>query len=295
MNSDLTILLPTYNRSERLQIAVNSVLNQRNDNFRLIIFDNASTDATRDYLRSLRDRRIQIFFNKKNVGMVRNVNLAIRSVKRGWLTFLCDDDYLAPDFTEVMNKGLAKTSARVYLASSMLQDENGTTIGTPQPNAHKFYSGPEGLSAGIVSHSLNSAGLSGYAIETSLFGDIRRKDIFRNYPGGFFSDTYLFFEAVLRGSLEATNSIIYHKVNWSGSATGGLNVVTWRMAKHRFISDMVKLLRTNESIFTGKKDILIQLFDCLQKLRSDDIFGKSSVIMDYYKYIKGKIKRYSRR
>lgn len=92
----LSVIIPTYNRSSYLDMAIKSVLAQRYSNFELVISDNCSKDDTEDVVaKYLVDHRVRYFRNKNNIGMVPNWRRAVYEYAIGeWFLLLSDDDYL---------------------------------------------------------------------------------------------------------------------------------------------------------------------------------------------------------
>ena len=66
----ITVILPTFNRRQWLQRAVESVLQEKRIPVSLHIFDNASTDGTEEYVLSAAaaDSRIRYTRNPSNIG-----------------------------------------------------------------------------------------------------------------------------------------------------------------------------------------------------------------------------------
>ena len=52
----ITVMVPTYNRIDKLKRCVESIFNQTCSDFDLVISDNASTYGTKEYLESFRDK-----------------------------------------------------------------------------------------------------------------------------------------------------------------------------------------------------------------------------------------------
>ena len=97
---DITVVIPTFNRRDRLQKAVESVLQEDRVRILLHIFDNASTDGTEAFARDLmaRDARVLYTRNAANVGATGNYVLALGSIATPYFVPLADDDWLLPDF-----------------------------------------------------------------------------------------------------------------------------------------------------------------------------------------------------
>ncbi|CAK27085.1 Glycosyltransferase [Synechococcus sp. RCC307] len=98
---NITIILPVYGNSPWLKEAVESVVNQNSNSWKLLIADDGSDEITRRWLRSklnkLQDARIQWILRPKNLGLFRNLNQAIKESITDWVLLLCSDDKLHPN------------------------------------------------------------------------------------------------------------------------------------------------------------------------------------------------------
>jgi glycosyltransferase involved in cell wall biosynthesis len=96
----VTVLIPTYKRPEKLKRAVASVFNQTYQDFKIIISDNASGDDTENVVKSLinTDSRIEYFKQNINIGMNENFNFLVSKVNTPFFCLLSDDDYYLPTF-----------------------------------------------------------------------------------------------------------------------------------------------------------------------------------------------------
>jgi len=92
-NPLVSIILPTYNRSEYLSRAIESVLGQTYNNFELVIIDDCSTDRTSEIISKYQDSRIKIIKNKENLGLVKSLNKAINYAKGECIARIDDDDF----------------------------------------------------------------------------------------------------------------------------------------------------------------------------------------------------------
>lgn len=90
----ISVVLPTHNRVEFLEKAINSILMQTAKNFELIIVDDASTDQTAELLDKFIkiDARIRVIKNKVALGGGGARNVGIFASKGEWIAFLDDDD-----------------------------------------------------------------------------------------------------------------------------------------------------------------------------------------------------------
>lgn len=95
----VTVYIPTYNRVELLQRAVDSVLSQDYKNIELIVVDDNSKDGTHEYLTKMvkEDSRFKFFINEENSGACVSRNKAIFAATGEFITGLDDDDYFLPN------------------------------------------------------------------------------------------------------------------------------------------------------------------------------------------------------
>ena len=100
----ISIVLPTYNGSDFLSQALDSILNQTYADFELIIVDDASTDETpriiADYAK--RDKRIRVIRNPENQHIAASLNIGFKTAKGQYLTWTSDDNLYRPTALAVM-------------------------------------------------------------------------------------------------------------------------------------------------------------------------------------------------
>jgi glycosyltransferase involved in cell wall biosynthesis len=100
----ISIILPTYNRSELIKRCVNSVLNQTYSNWELIISDDGSKDETPIVARECEklDSRIKAKINVVNHGTPSNRNIGLSLVRGNLVFFIEDDLVLFPNCVETL-------------------------------------------------------------------------------------------------------------------------------------------------------------------------------------------------
>ncbi len=101
-----TVVMVTYNSSRFIKNAIESILCQSNDNFELIICDDASKDDTWPIIQQYKDHRVRAFRNEENIGEYRNRNKALQLSKGEYLIFIDGDDMMYPHGLEFMVKML---------------------------------------------------------------------------------------------------------------------------------------------------------------------------------------------
>ena len=114
-NVELDIVIPTYNRSSQLRLAIESALSQTVVGFRIYVLDNQSTDDTEQVCAEYEDQGLTYILNPSNLGMVGNWNRALTVGDARWLLILHDDDELATDFLETTLPMIAGTKGVAFL------------------------------------------------------------------------------------------------------------------------------------------------------------------------------------
>jgi len=92
MNSLVTIIMPTYNRSRTIDRAMKSILNQTYKNFELIIIDDGSKDNTVEKIKKYDDNRIKLIELETNMGANYARNQGLQKAKGKYITFQDSDD-----------------------------------------------------------------------------------------------------------------------------------------------------------------------------------------------------------
>ncbi len=94
----VSVIIPTFNRRERVQNAIASVLNQTRKPDEVIVVDDGSTDGTFNAI-SQKFPQVQLIF-QENRGVSAARNAGIRTAKGEWLAFLDSDDEWQPEKLE---------------------------------------------------------------------------------------------------------------------------------------------------------------------------------------------------
>src|SRR2546427_7128355 len=95
-NAEVTVVIPTRNRSRLLPVAVASALGQEDVEVEVVVVDDASTDETPDLIADLADERVRVLRLSTRHGVARARNIGIAEARGGWLAFLDDDDIWGP-------------------------------------------------------------------------------------------------------------------------------------------------------------------------------------------------------
>ena len=103
-NPKVSIIIPTYNREDLIQRAIKSITGQTNQDYEIIIADDASTDNTEEVIKSIQNSKIIYFKLDKNSGQCVSRNLAIKKARGEYIGFLDSDDEWMPEKIEKQTK-----------------------------------------------------------------------------------------------------------------------------------------------------------------------------------------------
>ena len=131
-DSEITVVIPVYNRAKLVGRAIQSVLDQTMQAGQVIVVDDGSTDKTAEVCREY-SRSVQYVW-QRNSGASAARNAGIRLAGHPWIAFLDSDDYFTPLHLEQMTVAIRETSgeASLYFSDIQLPDRGETlwqTIG----------------------------------------------------------------------------------------------------------------------------------------------------------------------
>lgn len=209
----ISIIIPVYNGEKYLQRCLTSIQNQTYKDFEVIIVDDGSIDGTGDICDKIArvDARFHVI-HQKNAGVAtaRNAGLA---QAQGDLVFIDADDYVDPDYLEILSRGLDYPEVDISYCSGQDEDElqNIISVGGGQEDAL------------IASKNYDWNGELQHPI---VWGAIFRKDIVTGitFDARFsVGEDSLFFAQCLKKArnLYFVHDTVYHYVHYQESASHG--------------------------------------------------------------------------
>ncbi len=97
MKPFFSVVIPTYNRAEKLRRTIGSVLAQSFPDFEVLVMDDGSTDGTKAVVESFDDSRIRYDWASNSGGPATPRNRGIDAATTDWVCFLDADDLWHPD------------------------------------------------------------------------------------------------------------------------------------------------------------------------------------------------------
>lgn len=101
-----SVVIPTYNRADRLRSTVGSVLNQTFTEFEVLVMDDGSTGETSEVVKSLGDARVSYSWSENSGGPATPRNRGIDAAVADWVSFLDADDLWHPRKLEEVHKAI---------------------------------------------------------------------------------------------------------------------------------------------------------------------------------------------
>ena len=95
-NVFISVLMTCFNRENYISESIQSVLDSSYSNFELIIVDDCSMDNSFNIANefAIKDNRIKVFKNSKNLGDYGNRNNAVKKSNYDFFTFVDSDDLI---------------------------------------------------------------------------------------------------------------------------------------------------------------------------------------------------------
>lgn len=198
-NCELSICIPTYNRSNGVFRLVSNLLLLQNERIEIVVMDNGSTDDTLDLLGTLDDDRLRVYTNGSNKGVLYNILNVLDKAKGTFSVLLLDKD---------------------NIDSEQVADFAGFLIRNPSlACGYCEYNSPASVEAEIEPKGIRSLSRiayichhpSGYFFKTSLLKSIKFTERFSDFGVvGHFPFDFIFAELLLLG-----DGAIYHRALFS--------------------------------------------------------------------------------
>ena len=144
----VSVVMSCYNCEQYLKFTIDSILNQTYTDFEFIIWDDGSTDSTREIISSYKDERIRYFYHE-NTGLGSALKMACEKANGKYIARMDGDDIAfcsrfqkEVDYMESHHDYVLVSSAVEYI------DDKGTLIGRSFPCTIDS----------VIKHNLNNRG-----------------------------------------------------------------------------------------------------------------------------------------
>lgn len=196
----ISIVIPCYNVEKYVEKCIKSIMNQTYSELEVIVIDDKSTDGTYDVLLKLKKEyndRFILLQNEKNSGLAYTRNFGVKKATGKYIGFIDSDDYVAPDYYEVLVEKILNDKSDLVVNDIQLVDESGNNIG----NVVKSCILDEVSKVSIIDNGLAA----------SACNKLLRKDLLLKYP---------FLEGKINEDVASIIPIIVHsdKISYTDKA-----------------------------------------------------------------------------
>ena len=110
----VTIVVPVYNIENYISNCIESIIHQTYINLQILLVDDGSSDLSGEICDkyALRDKRIEVV-HQLNGGLSEARNTGIKKAEGKWIAFIDGDDYLHPQFIEILHKAAIKSGSMI--------------------------------------------------------------------------------------------------------------------------------------------------------------------------------------
>lgn len=123
-NPFFSIIIPTYNRADKLDVPIKSIMNQYFKNWELIIIDDGSTDDTITLIQAYSSSKIHYFY-QQHQGRSAARNLGITKARGTYICFQDSDDEYLPNHLQTLYEAILQNDTYKVFRTGMLIYENG--------------------------------------------------------------------------------------------------------------------------------------------------------------------------
>lgn len=183
----LTICIPTYNRYEKLRPMIDNLLSCPRNDFEILLQDNCSTDGTENIKEDIKDERLKVIRNPKNIGGIINGYGALYNASGKYCMICLDKDtILAEKLAEFLDYLIENPCIKYGLCELNVTVSSESIIYASQFDRFDFFAyrcrHPSGMfwdsetfhSTNIIGNVLNSHVVFGFFTEL-IFAEIAAK------------------------------------------------------------------------------------------------------------------------
>ncbi len=125
----VSVLMPTYNRRDTIERAIDSVINQTLSDWELIVVDDGSTDNTAEFVlqRYAHEPRMRLI-RQENQGLSGARNTGLRASAGKYIAFLDSDDEYLPHHLELESAFLEAHPEENFVTAELWEDFGGGHI-----------------------------------------------------------------------------------------------------------------------------------------------------------------------
>lgn len=263
----ISIILPSYNVENYIEKCIRSILCQTIHDWELIIIDDGSTDQTAKICRRFAGESEKIsYIRQENQGMGPARNTGLQHAKGSWVTFVDSDDWVAPNFLEVMMKAQSASHGDIVVCQYVRTFNDREEVDLND----RSYMTPE------IYHKGNANFADIFQFDFMPWGKLFRKSLFDGkgdvFPAIAYEDyasmPYFFAQA---GTVSVIQDALYVWRNRSGSLTHQLERFPERVESLRVLAKRFQEGGLFEEFKTPLKTFFLKRIHVNERLNGDKL------------------------
>lgn len=111
----ISVVVPVYNVKDYIKRCVDSLLNQKYNDYEIILVDDGSTDGSGELCDLIAKKNLNVMaVHKKNGGLASARNYGLDYVKGKYVTFVDSDDWVTDDYFAFIDEHLRKYNSEIF-------------------------------------------------------------------------------------------------------------------------------------------------------------------------------------
>ncbi len=243
---DVSVVIPLYNKGPHIARAIQSVLNQTEQSFEIIVVDGQSTDEGPKIVKSFKDQRI-FFFEQKGSGVSSARNEGVCHSRSDFIAFLDADDEWTPDHLKTLLR-LRKMypEAGAYTTAYLVKYPNFRI------KLANFHAIPEKPWEGLLPSYFKSAAFGSSPVWTSVVGIPKR---ILTEMDGFTTEEWMGEDVDLWGRIALKYPIAF---SWDGKGIYHTEASNRACNKVEPLAEAVFVCTAKEALAAGKVPLAMQ-------------------------------------
>lgn len=233
----ISVIMPVYNAEKYIRTAVESILCQTEGDFELIIIDDCGKDSSMDIVKDIKDKRICIVGNEKNMGIAYSRNRGLKAARGKYIALMDDDDIASLNRFEVETRFLDEHEDIAVVGGGVLRiDENGKIISY----LDQIICNPKRIRAELIFRDIIGNGSTMMRTEFIRKNNLQYKD---NYLG--MEDYKFWTECSVLGNIANIDKVLLYWRESSQSETIRIRKNKAAMRKQKFAEIQKETLEMN--------------------------------------------------
>lgn len=114
-NIKISLVIPTRERAETLKYTIQTALNQKLEEYEVIVSDNFSQDNTKQVVDGFGDSRLRYVNTMQRLSMTENFSFGVSQAKGEYIIVIGDDDGVMPNAIDQLSKFIISHPSKLYV------------------------------------------------------------------------------------------------------------------------------------------------------------------------------------